>query len=110
MQRPAARSLSLAHVRRRSMWRMRSARFKTSKAMYVYGPQNKPGTHRHGPIDFEWPSSRILGNGTDSLTLVPPSMIGPPEKIHIHRKNTRIPAIVSTVSARSLAWIPWELG
>ncbi len=44
--------------------------------------------------------SRRLGNGTDSLTLVPPSMIGPPEKIHIHRKNTRIPAIVSTVSAK----------
>ncbi|MEO8373286.1 MAG: hypothetical protein ABI806_29145 [Candidatus Solibacter sp.] len=46
-----------------------------------------------------------------SLSLVPPSMIGPPEKIHIDMRDTATPAIVQkTIGKGSVAWLPWELG
>jgi hypothetical protein len=45
------------------------------------------------------------------LTLVPPSMIGPPEFVHIDQKDTNIPAIVSAPLGKgSVTWIPWDLG
>lgn len=48
---------------------------------------------------------------TAPLTLVPPSMIGPPEFVHIDQKDTSIPGIVSTkVGKGSVTWIPWDLG
>ena len=57
------------------------------------------------------PFTEVHGDGTDSLTLVPPSMIGPPEKIHIDMKDTTIPAIVSKrVGQGAITWIPSELG
>jgi len=44
------------------------------------------------------------------LTLVPPSMIGPPEFAHIDMKDTEIPAIaIRTVGQGRAAWIPWNL-
>ena len=57
------------------------------------------------------PFAETAGDGADSLTLVPPSMIGPPEKIHIDMKDTTIPAIVFKAMGKgSATWIPWELG
>ncbi|HKX29745.1 MAG TPA: hypothetical protein VJ302_18790 [Blastocatellia bacterium] len=45
------------------------------------------------------------------LTLVPPSMFGPPEFIHIDLKDTDTPAIVFKQLGRgTVAWIPWNLG
>ncbi len=45
------------------------------------------------------------------LTLVPPSMIGPPELVHIDMKDTTIPAIVTREIGRgSVTWVPWDLG
>jgi hypothetical protein len=45
------------------------------------------------------------------LTLVPPSMIGPPEFVHIDQKDTNIPAIVSArLGKGSFTWMPWDLG
>jgi hypothetical protein len=43
------------------------------------------------------------------LTLVPPSMFGPPEFIHIDMKDTNIPAIVQSGDGKQI-WIPWNLG
>ena|SRR6476620_9622134 len=57
------------------------------------------------------PFAEIQGDGTNSLTLVPPAMIGPPEKIHIDMKDTTIPAIVSKpVGQGQLHGFAWELG
>jgi hypothetical protein len=49
--------------------------------------------------------------GPSPLTLIPPSMIGPPEFIHIDMKDTDTPAIVSrAVGKGSVTWLPWNLG
>jgi hypothetical protein len=45
------------------------------------------------------------------LTLIPPSMIGPPEKIHTDQVDTTKPGIVSRSFGKgSVTWIPWDLG
>lgn len=41
------------------------------------------------------------------LTLIPPSMIGPPEFVHIDMRETSTPAIVTK---GNVTWIPWNLG
>ena len=48
---------------------------------------------------------------TAALTLVPPSMIGPPELVHVDQKDTDIPALVTRRAGQgSITWIPWDLG
>ena len=57
------------------------------------------------------PFTEVEGDGSDSLTLVPPSMIGPPEKIHVDMRDTTTPGIVyRDVGKGSVTWIPWEAG
>jgi len=57
------------------------------------------------------PFTQLEGDGSQSLSLVPPSMIGPPEKIHIDMKDTSIPGIVTTqIGKGAITWIPWDLG
>ena len=41
------------------------------------------------------PFTTVKTDGPHTLTLVPPSMIGPPEFVHIDMHDTDIPAIVS---------------
>jgi hypothetical protein len=48
----------------------------------------------------------VEGDGSDSLTLVPPSMIGPPEKIHTDQVDTTKPGIVTR---GRVTWIPWDV-
>jgi Hypothetical glycosyl hydrolase 6 len=44
------------------------------------------------------------------LTLVPPSMIGPPEFVHLDIKDTDKPGLVfASRGAGKIAWIPWDL-
>jgi hypothetical protein len=46
-----------------------------------------------------------------ALTLIPPSMIGPPEFVHIDQKDTNKPGLIlKRMGAGSVAWIPWDLG
>jgi len=57
------------------------------------------------------PFTELAADGAAALTLVPPSMIGPPEKIHLDMKDTAIPAVFSTgIGKGALTWVPWELG
>lgn len=45
------------------------------------------------------------------LTLVPPSMFGPPEFIHIDAKDTTIPGVAQVAKGRGrVTWLPWDLG
>lgn len=55
--------------------------------------------------------TEVQAGGLAPLTLVPPSMIGPPEFVHIDQKDTAKPGIVSKqIGAGSVTWIPWDLG
>jgi hypothetical protein len=57
------------------------------------------------------PFTTVKSAGPHALTLVPPSMIGPPEFIHIDMKDTDVPAIVTRRLGRgTVVWIPWNLG
>ncbi len=55
--------------------------------------------------------TEVRVNGSAPLTLVPPSMIGPPELVHIDQHDTDIPGIVTKQVGRGVVtWIPWDLG
>ena len=57
------------------------------------------------------PFTEIKSEGPLLLTLVPPSMIGPPEFVHIDMQDTDTPAIAfRQLGKGSVAWIPWDLG
>jgi hypothetical protein len=57
------------------------------------------------------PFTELQGDGTKSLSLVPPSMIGPPEKIHVDMKDTTMPGVVTAkIGQGVVTWIPWDLG
>jgi hypothetical protein len=57
-------------------------------------------------LDGEY--TEVEGDGSGSLSFVPPSMYGPPEKIHVDMTNTNKPGIVSFADGRA-TWIPWDL-
>lgn len=60
---------------------------------------------------LDGPYTEVEGDGSQSLSLVPPSMIGPPEFVHIDMKNTDKPGIVYKEIGRGrVAWLPWDLG
>lgn len=60
---------------------------------------------------LDGPFSVLDSPGPQALTLVPPSMIGPPEFIHIDMKDTDIPGITIRQTGKgAIAWIPWNLG
>ncbi len=52
--------------------------------------------------------TEVEGDGSNSLSFVPPSMIGPPEKIHVDMTNTNKTGIVFFNDGRA-TWIPWDL-
>ena len=53
--------------------------------------------------------TEVEGDGSNSLSFVPSSMIGPPEKIHVDMTNTTKTGIVFFNDGRA-TWIPWDLG
>ena len=57
------------------------------------------------------PFTELRTPGTPPLTLVPPSMIGPPEFVHIDQHDTEITGLATfTAGAGSVTWLPWDLG
>jgi hypothetical protein len=49
--------------------------------------------------------------GKPLLTLIPPSMFGPPEKVHIDRVETEKPGLVITDHGKGkIAYVPWNAG
>ncbi len=60
---------------------------------------------------LDGPFTEVRSAGGAPLTLVPPSMIGPPELVHVDQKDTSIPGIVTQRAGKgSVTWIPWDLG
>jgi hypothetical protein len=57
------------------------------------------------------PFTEVKSEGSAALTLIPPSMIGPPELIHVDMRDTGVPGIVfREIGKGMVAWIPWNLG
>lgn len=57
------------------------------------------------------PFTEVRSTGSNTLTLIPPSMFAPPEYVHIDLKDTDTPAIVTRAMGKgSVVWIPWNLG
>ena len=53
----------------------------------------------------------VESEGASPLTFVPPSMFGPPEKVHVDMEDTAIPGLVLKDHGRGkVAWLPWDLG
>jgi hypothetical protein len=50
-------------------------------------------------------------SGKPPLTLIPPSMFGPPEKVHIDRVETDKPGLVVADRGKGkVALVPWDIG
>ena len=57
------------------------------------------------------PYTELSEDPASPLTLIPPSMIGPPEKVHVDWKDTQQPGLVVRPAGKgTIAWIPWDLG
>ena len=57
------------------------------------------------------PYTELEANTPAVLTLIPPSMIGPPEFVHIDQKDTLKPGVLfKKMGSGTVAWIPWYLG
>ncbi len=53
----------------------------------------------------------VAPSGKPMLTLIPPSMFGPPEKVHIDRVDTDKPGLLLTEHSKGkLAYLPWDVG
>ncbi|MBK5291988.1 MAG: beta-galactosidase [Acidobacteriia bacterium] len=60
---------------------------------------------------LDGPFAELKSDAPPLLTLVPPSMFGPPEFVHIDMKETDTPALVfRRLGKGAVAWIPWNLG
>lgn len=57
------------------------------------------------------PYTELESNGGNApLTLIPPSMIGPPELVHVDMTDTNKPGLVIVPKGKGMvAWIPWDL-
>jgi hypothetical protein len=57
------------------------------------------------------PYTELPEDASAPITLIPPSMIGPPEKVHIDQQDTAKPGVVfKKIGNGVAAWIPWDIG
>ena len=70
-----------------------------------------PSLHATDLLMLNGAYTQLADDPKASLTLMPPSMIGPPEKVHVDWKDTQQPGlVVRQVGKGTVAWIPWDLG
>lgn len=68
-----------------------------------------PSLSRTALMMTDGPYTEVEGDGADGITLVPPSMFGPPEFIHIDQQDTAKPGLRSfDVGKGRIVWIPWD--
>ncbi len=59
----------------------------------------------------EGPYTEVKPEGASAITLVPPSMFGPPELVHVDMHDSDKPGFVRVKRGKGeVAWIPWDLG
>jgi hypothetical protein len=66
-----------------------------------------PSLQRTSLLMLHGDYTEVEGDGSQSLSFVPESMFGPPEKIHVDQVDTAKPGIVSAYAGR-VVWIPWD--
>lgn len=70
-----------------------------------------PSLHDTDLLILNGAYTQLADDPKASLTLIPPSMIGPPEKVHVDWKDTQQPGLVfRQLGKGTVAWIPWDLG
>jgi hypothetical protein len=70
-----------------------------------------PGLRDTDLLLLNGPFTSVKSSAASDLTLVPPSMIGPPEFVHIDMHDTDVPALVTvSIGKGTVLWIPWNLG
>jgi hypothetical protein len=72
-------------------------------------PEQFPSLKRTTILMLDGPFTETTAAEPAELTLIPPSMFGPPELIHTDMRETDTPALLWMESGR-VAWVPWNLG
>lgn len=68
-----------------------------------------PSLARANLMMLDGPYTELDGDGSDGITLVPPSMYGPPEFIHIDQQDTTKPGVRTFEIGRGrITWVPWD--
>jgi len=75
----------------------------------VRDPKRFPSLSQTSLLLLDGPFTELPPSPGAPLTLVPPSMFGPPEFIHVDIRNTDIPALISRNEGRVL-WLPFNIG
>jgi len=75
----------------------------------VRAAERFPSLTRTSLLMLNGPFSETEAAGAGELSLIPPSMFGPPELIHTDMKETDTPALLWLEDGRVL-WVPWNLG
>ncbi len=86
-----------------------AARADVKGYLRVRRPEKLPSLQEAALLLLDGPFTETAGRHDPELTLVPPSMFGPPELIHTDMKDTDIPALLWLEEGRA-AWVPWNLG
>lgn len=69
-----------------------------------------PSLRDAGLLLLTGPFTELSASPGAPLTLVPPSLFGPPEFVHIDMKDTSTPAIVTRKLGKgTVTWLPWNL-
>jgi hypothetical protein len=75
----------------------------------VRDPKRFPSLTLTNLLLLDGPFTELEPERRPGLTLVPPSMIGPPEFIHIDQQDTNKPGIRTwDVGKGRITWIPWD--
>ncbi len=82
---------------------------RTQGYIRVRDPKRFPSLSLASLLMLDGPFAETTPAPESPLTLVPPSMFGPPEYIHADLKDTGIPAYVEFAGGKAV-WLPWNLG
>jgi hypothetical protein len=75
----------------------------------IRAPQEFPSLKQTTILMLDGPFTEMKVAEPAELTLIPPSMFGPPEFIHMDIRETHTPALLWREEGR-VAWVPWNLG
>jgi hypothetical protein len=70
-----------------------------------------PSLRSTNVLMIDGPFAELEPVAKPALTMVPPSMYGPPEFVHIDATDTDVPGLVTMERGKGrMAWIPWDAG
>ncbi len=112
MWKAGASSSSPARCRRISKWLRWNGPTPTSRVTSAFATTRAfPSLRDTDLLLLNGPFTSVKTSAAPALTLVPPSMIGPPEFVHVDMHDTATPALVTARIGQGMAvWLPWNLG